>query len=191
MSDKKAAAPQNADARHLDSSAFSKIFNKMGIYVVVILLILLGMAVSKGQFFTSGNIQSILEAVALIGMVAAGLIFVTYSGNMTDMCIPMEMAFAGMMTVQCINFGFWAALLVGILTGVVIGLINGFMIGKLRANPIIWTWGFNLLLSGIVRVVWAANSSMPTRSPRAPISPRNPRSSSIRFPAPTSAASSR
>ena len=94
MSDKKAAAPQKTDARHLDSSAFSKIFNKMGIYVVVILLILLGMAVSKGQFFTSSNIQSILEAVALIGMVASGLIFVTYSGNMTDMCIPMEMAFA-------------------------------------------------------------------------------------------------
>ena len=154
MPDKKAATPQNTDAQHSDSSAFSRIFNKLGIYVVVILLILLGMAVSGGQFFTSGNIQSILEAVALIGMVASGLIFVTYSGNMTDMCIPMEMAFAGMMTVQCINFGFWAALLAGILTGALIGLINGFMIGKLRANPIIWTWGFNLLLSGIVRVVW-------------------------------------
>jgi len=66
----------------------------------------------------------------------------------------MTMALGGMMTVQCINFGFPVALLVGIATGTVIGLINGFMIGKLRANPIIWTWGFNLLLSGIARVTW-------------------------------------
>ena len=53
-----------------------------------------------------------------------------------------------------INLGFPLALLIGILTGVVIGAVNGFMIGKLRANPVIWTWAFNLLLSGIVRVAW-------------------------------------
>jgi len=146
--------PEKVDSRKTEISRFSLIFNKLGIYVVVILLTFLGMIVSKGQFFTAGNIQSILEAVALIGMVSAGLLFVVYAGNMNDMSIPMTMALGGMMTVQCINFGFPVALLVGIATGALIGLINGFMIGKLRANPIIWTWGFNLLLSGIVRVTW-------------------------------------
>lgn len=149
-----APAPQKVDTRKTKINPFTLLFNKLGIYVVVIFLMILGMITSKGEFFTASNIQSILEAVALLGMVAAGLTFVVYSGNMNDMSLPMTMAFAGMMTSQFINFGFPVAALIGILTGVVIGLINGFMIGKLRANPVIWTWGFNLLLSGIVRVTW-------------------------------------
>jgi len=142
------------DSRKTKINPFSLLFNKMGIYVVVILLLVLGMVVSKGQFFVADNVRSILEAVALIGMVSSGLIYVVYSGNMNDMSIPMTMAFAGMMTTATINLGFPLALLIGILTGVVIGAVNGFMIGKLRANPVIWTWAFNLLLSGIVRVAW-------------------------------------
>ncbi|MDD3338635.1 MAG: ABC transporter permease [Lachnospiraceae bacterium] len=142
------------DTRKTEINKFSLIFNKLGIWVIVILLAVVGMIVSKGDFFSSANIQSILEAVALIGMVSSGLIFVVYAGNMNDMSIPMTMAMSGMMTVQCINFGFPIALLIGLLTGAFIGVINGFMIGKLRANPIIWSWGFNMLLSGIARVVW-------------------------------------
>lgn len=145
---------QTTDARKTDINKFSLIFNKLGIYVIVILLVVLGMIVSKGSFFSSSNIQSILEAVALIGMVSAGLVFVVYSGNMNDMSIPMTMAVGGMISVQSINLGFPVAILMGILSGVVIGMINGFMIGKLRANPIIWPLAFNMLLSGIVRVVW-------------------------------------
>ncbi|MDD3217880.1 MAG: ABC transporter permease [Lachnospiraceae bacterium] len=142
------------DTRKEEISKFSLIFNKLGIYVVVVLLIIIGMIVSKGSFFTASNIQSILEAVALIGMVASGLTFVTYSGNWVDMAIPLTMAAGGMLTVQTINLGFIPALLIGIATGALIGLTSGFMIGKFRANAIIWTWGFNLLLSGVIRFVW-------------------------------------
>jgi len=148
---------QNAepvDARKTEVNKVSLIFSKMGIYAVLIMLVIVGMTVSKGQFFAASNIQSILEAVSLVGMVAAGALYVTYSGNMCDMSIPMTMAMGGMITVQSINFGFPVALLLGIASGALIGLVNGLMIGRLRANAIIWTWGFNLLLSGIVRVVW-------------------------------------
>ena len=138
----------------MEINKFSLIFNKLGIYVIVLLLIAAGVILSRGQFFSASNIQSILEASALIGMVSAGLMFVVYSGNMNDMSIPMTMAMAGMLTVQCINLGFIPALLIGIASGALIGFINGVMIGKFSAHPIIWTWGFNLLLSGIVRVVW-------------------------------------
>ena len=145
------------DARKTEISKGILIFNRMGIWVITISLLIVGMiiaAANGGQFFSKSNIQSILEAVALYGMVAAGLFYVTYSGNWTDMSIPLTMAMAGMLTVQSINLGFPVALLIGIATGLVIGVINGFMIGQLRANPIIWSWGFNLLLSGIIRVGW-------------------------------------
>ena len=145
---------QKVDKRKVEINKFSLIFNKLGIYVVVLLLIVAGVILSGGQFFSASNIQSILEASTLIGMVSAGLMFVVYSGNMNDMSIPMTMAMAGMLTVQFINLGFIPALLIGIASGALIGFINGLMIGKFRAHPIIWSWGFNLLLSGIVRVVW-------------------------------------
>ena len=130
MSNNASVQQPKVDVRKTKINPFALVFNKLGIYVVVIGLILLGMLVSKGQFFASSNIQSILEAVALQGMVAAGLTFVVYSGNMNDMSLPMTMAFAGMMTSQFINLSFPVSALIGILTGVVIGLINGFMIGK-------------------------------------------------------------
>ena len=61
----------------MEINKFSLLFNKMGIWIIVIALMILGMIVSKGQFFTSSNIQSILEAVALTGMVCSGLFYVT------------------------------------------------------------------------------------------------------------------
>ena len=144
--------PKKEDARSMKVSAFSLVFNKLGIYVIVALLVVIGAIVSAGKFFTPDNVRSILEAVSLYGMVSAGLIYVVYSGNMNDMSIPLTMAMAGMLTVQCINLGFVPALLIGICSGALIGLVNGIMIGKFRANPIIWTWGFNLFLSGVIRV---------------------------------------
>ena len=142
------------DTRKTEINKFSLLFNKLGIWIIVAVLIVLGLAVSKGQFFNASNIQSILEAVALTGMVCSGLFYVTYSGNMTDMSVPITMAFGGVMAIQCINFGFVGAIIAGVVTGIIIGIINGFMIGKMRANAIIWTLALNLLLSGVIRVVW-------------------------------------
>ena len=147
------AAPK-VDTRKTEINKASLIFNQLGIWIIVAGLIILGMIISKGQFFGKSNIQSILEAVALTGMVCAGLFYVTYSGNMTDMSVPITMAFGGVMAVQCINFGFVGSIIAGLLAGALIGLINGFMIGKMRANAIIWTLAVNLLISGVIRVVW-------------------------------------
>ena len=125
------AAPK-VDTRKTEINKASLIFNQLGIWIIVAGLIILGMIISKGQFFGKSNIQSILEAVALTGMVCAGLFYVTYSGNMTDMSVPITMAFGGVMAVQCINFGFVGSIIAGLLAGALIGLINGFMIGSQR-----------------------------------------------------------
>ena len=116
------------DTRKTEINKFSLLFNRLGIWIIVVGLMILGMIISKGQFFSKSNIQSVLEAVALVGMVCAGLFYVTYSGNMTDMSVPITMAFGGVIAVQCINFGF--------------------------VGSIIWTLAVNLLISGVIRVVW-------------------------------------
>lgn len=157
MSEGKAPSTAKVDTRKTEVNRGILFFNKLGIWMITIILLIVGIIIARvagGSFLDKSNIQSILESVALYGMVSAGLFYVTYSGNWVDMSVPLTMAFAGMMTVQCINFGFPVAFLIGVITGVIIGCVNGYMVGHLRANPIIWTWGFNLLLSGIIRVVW-------------------------------------
>ena len=88
------------DTRKTEINKFSLLFNRLGIWIIVVGLMILGMIISKGQFFSKSNIQSVLEAVALVGMVCAGLFYVTYSGNMTDMSVPITMAFGGVIAVQ-------------------------------------------------------------------------------------------
>ena len=57
------AAPK-VDTRKTEINKASLIFNQLGIWIIVAGLIILGMIISKGQFFGKSNIQSILEAVA-------------------------------------------------------------------------------------------------------------------------------
>ena len=53
------AAPK-VDTRKTEINKASLIFNQLGIWIIVAGLIILGMIISKGQFFGKSNIQSIL-----------------------------------------------------------------------------------------------------------------------------------
>ena len=57
------AAPK-VDTRKTEINKASLIFNQLGIWIIVAGLIILGMIISKGQFFGKSNIQSILEAAS-------------------------------------------------------------------------------------------------------------------------------
>ena len=84
--------PAKVDTRKTEINKGIILFNKLGIWVIVIALVVLGMIIAmanKGSFFGASNVQSILEAVALQGMVCSGLIYVVYAGNMNDMSIPL------------------------------------------------------------------------------------------------------
>ena len=69
------------------------LLDTVGIYAVAILLLILGAFVSP-EFLTAANLMSVLASVSLLGMVAAGMAFITYSGNMADLSVPATMAFS-------------------------------------------------------------------------------------------------
>jgi ribose/xylose/arabinose/galactoside ABC-type transport system permease subunit len=135
--------------------------NEAGIFAVVALLLIIGGIVAPGKYFTVANIRSVAQAISLLGMVAVGMAFVTYSANFCDMSIPMTIAFSGMVSVAAIGLGFWPAVFCGVLAGVALGFINGFMVGKFRAHPIIWSMAFNFVMSGIVRWIWSGTQIYP------------------------------
>lgn len=138
-----------------------------GIYLFVLLLAVVGCFVS-GDFLTAGNLLNVLKAVALLGIVACGMAFVTYSGHLADLSVPSIIAFSGITTVAALPLGLAPALAVGILSGLAIGALNGLVVGAFNANPILWTLAVAFFMEGLMRFVWSNDQLYPDTEPGTP-----------------------
>lgn len=141
---------QVQDTRKTKQNSFTIFVNRFGVFFMILVLALIGMIISP-HFLSSSNLLNILNAVSYLGIVAAGISFVIYCGQYADMSAPMTMALAGVISVEFMRYGLVPAFLSAMLTGLVVGLINGSVIGKLRANAVIWTMAMNFILEGLVR----------------------------------------
>ncbi len=153
------------DKRALAQSGFGKILNALGIYGVAGLFLVLGAILQAtgtiNNFLTAQNMLNILDAVSLLGIVAVGMAFVTYSGHYADLSVPTTMALTGIVCVAMLKYGFWPAIIISFIVGLIIGGINAFAIGKLKANPIIWTLAVNYVSMGVIRLVWVNKQIYP------------------------------
>ena len=145
-------------------SRLAVIYDSLGIYLVGLLLLVVGTFISD-EFLTHKNLMSILNAVSLLGIVAAGMAFVTYSGNMADLSIPSIMAFSGIISVAALPLGLTSALVLGVLAGMLIGVMNGFVVGRFNANPILWTLAVAFFMEGFMRFAWSNNQVYPDIEP--------------------------
>lgn len=150
----------NQDKRSVSMGKFNVILNKFGVYSIVIVFIIFGTLISN-KFLTAGNFANIIDAVALLGIVAVGFSFVTYSGHFADMSVPVTMAFSGIVAVEFIKYGLFVSIITGIVAGCIIGVINALVIGKLKANPIIWTLAMQFVFSGFVRWIYSGKQIYP------------------------------
>ncbi len=138
-----------------------EVLSLLGVYVLVATLFIVGIFVSE-DFLTKDNlIKDVLKNVTLLGMVAVGLAFITFSGHYVDLSIPGIMAFSGIVAITALKYGIVVSLSAGMLAGMAIGLINGLVIGYLRVNPIIWTLAMMSALGGVVRWVYAGEQVYP------------------------------
>ena len=137
------------------------LMSRSGVYIMIALLLIVGTIVAPDIFLTFGNLIDILEVGALLGTVALGVTFVTYSGNFLDLSVPSIMAFSGIMAVQLLPLGLAASIAGALLTGCLIGAINGYMVRRLKANPIIWTLAVQFLVSGLLKWAYTGNQIYP------------------------------
>ena len=153
------------DSRVVRSGSFSRVVNTAGVYGIALLFLVLGLVLQLtgaiGNFMSVKNMLNIVDAVALVGIVAVGMSFVTYSGHYADMSVPTTMGFTGYICIELLRYGFLPALLGALVVGLLIGLLNGFVIGRFRANPIIWTLAVNYVTMGIIRLVWVNKQIYP------------------------------
>jgi len=145
-------------------SRLAAIYDSAGIYLVGLLLLIAGTFVSD-EFLTPKNLMNILNAVSLLGIVAAGMAFVTYSGNMADLSIPSIMAFSGIISVAALPLGLAPALVMGVSAGMLIGAMNGFVVGRFNANPILWTLAVAFFMEGFMRFTWSNTQVYPNIEP--------------------------
>lgn len=134
------------------------------VYIVAVILLLIGIFVSP-KFFAINNLLNILFAIALLGIVAVGVSFVTYSGNLADLSVPVIMAFAGIVTIETLFLGLFPALVLGILAGLLIGFINGIVVGYFNANGILWTLAMAFAMKGFMRYMNSNNMVYPDDAP--------------------------
>ncbi len=153
------------DIRATSSSRVGQFFHIVGIYAVAALFLILGSVLQAtgiiNNFLSPQNMVNIVDAVALLGIVASGMAFVTYSGHYADLSVPTTMALAGIVGVEFLRIGFLPAIIAALFIGMVVGLINAFVIGKFKANPIIWTLAMSYVTMGVIRFVWVNKQIYP------------------------------
>jgi len=160
------ATSADRDGRELASSRLLATLNVLGVYILVAALFAIGCAISR-DFLTPGNLLNALRSVALMGIVAVGLAFITYSRHYVDLSIPGIMALSGTVAVWALQYGIVASLAAGLAVSLVIGLINGLVVGYLRLNPIIWTLAMMSVLSGVIRWAYAGHQIYPDEATAA------------------------
>jgi len=143
------------------------LYERLGIYLTACVLVGAGILVSD-EFLTPKNLVSVLNAVALLGIVATGMAFVTYSGHMADLSVPAIMAFAGITAVASLSLGLAPALLAGLAAGMLIGAMNGWVVGHFNANPILWTLAVSFFMEGFMRFTWSNNQVYPDTETGSP-----------------------
>jgi ribose/xylose/arabinose/galactoside ABC-type transport system permease subunit len=149
-----------AHDRRAAGNRLYEILGALGAYVLVAVLFGLGCLIS-GEFLTAQNLRNTLQAVTLLGIVAVGVAFITYSQHYVDLSIPGIMALSGIVAVSLLPYGIAASLGGGLAAGLAVGLINGCVIGYLRLNPIIWTLAMMSVLSGVIRKAYAGKQVYP------------------------------
>ncbi|HET6485016.1 MAG TPA: ABC transporter permease [Spirochaetia bacterium] len=162
-----ASAPRAAvsDTRSIRAGSFSSFMNTAGVYAIALLFLALGALLQAtgaiNGFLSPKNLLNIVDAVALVGIVAVGMSFVTYSGNYADMSVPTTMGFTGYICIELLRFNFGLAIAGALVVGILIGALNGFVVGRFKANPIIWTLAVNYVTLGVIRLVWVNKQIYP------------------------------
>jgi len=98
----------------LRHSVVNWVFVTIGVYLIAIVLLVLGIVLQLtgtiNNFLTAQNMLNIIDAVSMLGIVAVGMAFVTYSGHYADLSVPTTMALTGIVAVEMLKFGFVAAM---------------------------------------------------------------------------------
>lgn len=140
-------------------SPFRKIWDRAGILVVLVLL-LVWAAIFVPNFLSGNNlIYSLGLSVTTTGIVSCGMLFALAAGDF-DLSVGSVAAFGGMLSAVLLGKGMGPvpAVLLALLAGLVIGAINGFIIAVCGINALITTLATMQIVRGLAYILNDGNS---------------------------------
>ncbi len=129
----------------------------LALATLIVLIILF--SVASPNFLIPDNINSILLATCVNGLLALGVTFVIITGGI-DLSIGTVMTFSAVIAGTVVTgFGapLWLGVIVAILTGGIIGLFTGLLVAYLRIPAFIASLGVMMMTEGLSLVVSGAS----------------------------------
>lgn len=124
----------------------------IALVLCVIMAALLGITVPR-YFFSPHNLNSLVTSTVPEGIVALGMMMLLISG-VFDLSVGSVMCLGGLVAAIASTFGFstFAALGMGLGSGMVIGFLNGLVSEIAGVNPLITTIGMMYIVRGITEI---------------------------------------
>ncbi len=120
---------------------------------LLVVLALIAVALATPGFLSQASIRSLLSAMSFVGCVAVGMTFITLSGNIMSFSLGASVAASSVVFVAVLPLGTWPAFALTLLFGFALNGLQGWVIGYLRANPIIVSMAALSLIIGIASVL--------------------------------------
>jgi ribose/xylose/arabinose/galactoside ABC-type transport system permease subunit len=131
---------------HLDRGSLFSWVQAIGIVILVAVIL------ATPGFLSGPSILSLLTTVSFIGCVAIGMTLVTISGNIMSFALGATVGVTAMVFILAANLlGFGPGLLIGLMFGSLLTGLQGFLIGWVRANPIIISIAALALIYGLTQ----------------------------------------
>lgn len=133
---------------------------EMAALIIVLIALCVFFSVKSPYFFGGDNLVSIIQAIAVTGIIAVPGTMLLIGGQF-DLSVGSAAAICGviMVSVSAAN-GLSVGLIATLAAGLVIGLINGLVITVIGVNALITTLGMLSVLSGLAEV-WAGGQTKP------------------------------
>ena len=116
--------------------------------IIIIIILIAALTVKDRNFFTLKSLASILDHIAVNGIMAAGMTILLISGSF-DLSVGSVMAFTGIIIIMLQPYGLFISILGGLITGTAIGAINGLLVVKGKINAFIATLGTMVIFKGL------------------------------------------
>ena len=133
---------------------------------LVVLLVLIVGAIATPSFLSAPSLTALLTTSSIIGCLAAGMTFITISGNVMSFALGATAAASSVVFTAALNIaGLWVAIIASLVFGGAVTGLQGLVIGALRANPIIISIAANVMIYGFVS--WLTANETVFATPKA------------------------
>jgi ribose transport system permease protein len=136
---------------------------RRGVWILNAALLVV-LAIAAPDFYTSGNIETVLGDTAILGIVAAGMTVLIMAGAF-DLSVTSIMGLAPIVAVSVAGNGNGLSLLLlSVLTGIGLGAVNGLIITRGRVAPFVATLGTLFVFGSVADIISKGNALSVTDS---------------------------